>query len=86
MASNKSGNFFEEMQEHRNDPRSCDLRVALNGMPDEYREQVVEALLNRQYDGALIARTLRAKGYHVNEWTVRRCRRECGCGVMNGEK
>lgn len=73
------------MDSQRHSPRGCDLANALASMDENYRAQVIAALLDRQYDGALIARTLLAKGYHVNEWTVRRCRRVCGCGVLNGK-
>lgn len=74
--------FLAELQNDEQYEKRCGLKAALLEMEDGYLEQVVEALKDSRWSSASIARTLKKHGYRVNEWQIRRCRKNCECGAL----
>lgn len=60
----------------------CNLRREKPNMDEEFWEELVEVLNDRRYSGASIGRRLLARGIHVTDHTINKCRRECRCGII----
>lgn len=74
--------FLEELDENQKHVRKCGLSQALLSMDDDFREEVLEALRDPSYQSTTIATALKRRDYRVNEWTLRKCRKSCDCGVI----
>lgn len=72
--------FLEDLR--RESEGTCHFAKLLAEMSSELREQVFEALADRNLSTVAIARKLTSRGHSIGRHRLQECRTRCTCGVV----
>jgi hypothetical protein len=86
MLPSNSKSFLTDLEEEQKRDKKCGLGEALRSMDEPLRAEVMKALKgNSGYYSTTITSALKKRGFQVNQWQVRNCRKQCDCGSIPGE-
>lgn len=84
MLPSDNESFLADLEATQQRAKKCGLGEALRSMEKDLKDEVVSSLNDPQYYATTITTALKKRGFRVNEWQVRNCRRQCDCGELPG--
>lgn len=80
--ADQSVNLLEELRKEKEPV--CAFKKMLDSMEPELREQVLAALVDREFSTASIVRALNNRKFKIGRHRLQECRDRCECGAIKG--
>lgn len=77
--------LLEELLHSQRQEGRCSLRKILKALSAGDRSDLVAALKDDRIYATTIQAVLKERGYDISDSSIRRCRKSCDCGALDGE-